>query len=424
MLRKTIIGNQFVEFLLALYILSGTIKAFLAFFQIDFFLDFTLFSGILLLISLFANRVVNKPSFNSSRINKPLLWMLLFWGWMIVSLVYTSSPSYSYKKTFLFLTTMLPAFVILYMRRFNINIFLRCFVVLSFLSTILFLPIQGQILAGLDSNEDLFRTTIEGLQLSFGECIGTIAVLFIVSNATIFTKLVDKVVIFVSFIFLLILGARGPLIIAVACATIYYIFIKKKFFSFLSYSIAAIALLFIVIPFIENVPIVSDLYHNSMARLELIIDGVLYGKDMGNSVDLRVSFIYYSIDSIMRDVSNFLFGTGVGSFGIEYFHNDIRAYPHNLILETWFELGLVGLALLIGFFVSTLKGFAKKHIYITALVLLYVFMNWLKSSSLVDIRTGMTFFLLYSSIWNTDIALVKSGFSKLSIRSNNKHFNF
>ncbi|MBN1908708.1 MAG: O-antigen ligase family protein [Pirellulales bacterium] len=45
-----------------------------------------------------------------------------------------------------------------------------------------------------------------------------------------------------------------------------------------------------------------------------------------------------------------LLGHGIGAWPMLYLHSDVRAYPHNLIIETLAELGLVGLGLLIALF--------------------------------------------------------------------------
>ncbi len=50
----------------------------------------------------------------------------------------------------------------------------------------------------------------------------------------------------------------------------------------------------------------------------------------------------YTIDMIKKSP---VLGYGLGSWGLYYFNLDIARYPHNIILETWFEIGIIGVVL-------------------------------------------------------------------------------
>jgi O-antigen ligase len=126
----------------------------------------------------------------------------------------------------------------------------------------------------------------------------------------------------------------------------------------------------------------------SLQRLTLLLD---IGSDA--SVSTRLSYIDFSIDKIFENAGNFLFGSGIGSFGILYSGVDRREYPHNIFLEIQFELGLVGIAAIILFLIFYLKKirFRGPLIY----PFLYIFLNSLKSGSFTDLRIMFGFFSIF-----------------------------
>jgi O-antigen ligase len=72
---------------------------------------------------------------------------------------------------------------------------------------------------------------------------------------------------------------------------------------------------------------------------------------------------------------------------------DGRGYPHNIILEIWFELGLIGLFLFLLFAMSSFIYKISKESKTSWIIFLYIILNLLKSNSLVDIRIHLFFFV-------------------------------
>ncbi|RGX76877.1 O-antigen ligase family protein [Bacteroides fragilis] len=139
----------------------------------------------------------------------------------------------------------------------------------------------------------------------------------------------------------------------------------------------------------------TTLYERSIERLSLIVEGILGDGDMGKSANTRVEHFENSYNLITESIGNFIFGTGIGSFSIETMGIDGRGYPHNIILEVWTELGIIGVILLICFFASLFWRFSVERLYISGYVVLYFLLGYSKSSSLVDLRVGVTFCLLF-----------------------------
>jgi O-antigen ligase len=85
-------------------------------------------------------------------------------------------------------------------------------------------------------------------------------------------------------------------------------------------------------------------------------------------------------------------GVGVGGWSVEHFHQDMRNYPHNLVLEVGLEegiLGLVALAIFLGTIFFTFKRNAELvGAYLPALFpgLVYLFMLTMFSGDIVGNR--------------------------------------
>ena len=127
----------------------------------------------------------------------------------------------------------------------------------------------------------------------------------------------------------------------------------------------------------------------------LLIEGVFStGVKLGASANIRVEHYHDSLELIFLNVSNFIFGTGIGSYEIEVSGFDGRNHPHNQILEIWTELGLIGLVIYLVYFIFLIKNNSKFYVYISNLIIIYSVLNLLKSSSLVDIRIPLTFICL------------------------------
>jgi hypothetical protein len=121
------------------------------------------------------------------------------------------------------------------------------------------------------------------------------------------------------------------------------------------------------------------LLERSITRLLMLLD-----PQQSSSILERITQVSYSFGRIFENVGNFLFGLGIGSFGILYEGIDERNYPHNVILEIWFELGFIGMIL---FLLLLLVYFKKIRLRLNfVLIFIYLLLNSLKSYSLIDLR--------------------------------------
>jgi hypothetical protein len=393
-----------VEIILLLYVLSGILKGFLIFFNIVLPIDITLLTAVMSLIGYF---IVGKGGNFSNRfkyISLPVILFLLFWFWMVFSLTYTSSSLYAYEKCLNFGTNLIPIFILLDNRIFDIKKFLRYYPIFLIPLVIIYIPYANIY----NNSHSLELSSFVRTYLSLGDALGLLIISYSLSVNYIWNKNVDQLISLFSFLLLLLIGARGPLfftIIVMFCDLIFRKNRESKKWSLKQLIIVSI-IPFIYI-FINYQDVVVDLFLSSMSRITLLVETLFSstGKLESSSAE-RVRYAKLSLDIIFENFSNFFVGTGIGSFRMEISGVDGREYPHNQILEVWTELGLVGFIIYSVFVVSLLQKRIRNYIYISDLIILYCILNLLKSSSLVDIRMSMCFICLAICSSNN---LIKNG---------------
>ena len=112
----------------------------------------------------------------------------------------------------------------------------------------------------------------------------------------------------------------------------------------------------------------------------------------GDSAQRRLWFFEKSWDLFFE---NPLLGHGMGSFGYLIGWGDVRIYPHNIVLETMVELGLVGLVLLMAVVFSSLKGFSMKLLrldILSALMIMFLVNSFFNASVSGDLPDNRLFF--------------------------------
>ncbi len=386
------------ELLFVLYLFSGLVKQLFTYNpKFSFPVDLTGFTIVVLLIYL----IIKHKSLNF-RVNRRTWYIIIsflaFWIWILVSLSYTSSREPARSKSVLMLTNFIPIIFLSIYQRFNIDLFLKLFGVVILIAAFIFIPIFFYLLSIGYGPE--MRTFIGGY-LSIGLYIGMICIVNLTSRKFRFIR--NDWNIYLNFLFIgimLSLGARGPIIILIMCYLLYklyhssynsiHIIRKKQFYSILG--AIAISIIFLIIVNIYTNGSIELLINRTIGRI------VSLGED--NSSLERKDFITKSLQVILYSTNNFLFGTGIGSFVQECYGYDSIGSPHNIILEVWLELGLVGIILIGMLFYFLLFGNAKKY-YVSGFVILYIIFNLMKSHSLPELRIPFTFLFLYSSVYNT-----------------------
>jgi O-antigen ligase len=113
------------------------------------------------------------------------------------------------------------------------------------------------------------------------------------------------------------------------------------------------------------------------------------GGSASGSAAKRLDFYRATIEAIPNQP---LFGTGIGSWGIFYYGNDARGYPHNLLLEIGYEEGIggliafLGLLMVVGIALVRMVRDSHSHFLVLGLLVLYCVIVSLFSGDLDDNR--------------------------------------
>lgn len=387
-----------MEILLLLFIFSGLLKGYLLFLGISFPIDITVFTLVLIFLKFGFDSIIKKKPivFSKSYINSIFL-LVLFYLWIIFTLIYTPSKHYSLQKTGFFGLNFLAFSLPLLFGNVNVKKFIKGFIIISISCGLAYLPFQFLYQLGEMSLTPIDQLdSVSGMYLDIGEYLGLSLVFCATSSDKLWkSSILDSLITFTCLIVLLLIGARGPLIFSTLIIVIDYIFKRKINLSFLFrvnyiFKLLIVFILFFLI-YSNNREYVDVLFERTLSRIM-----VLSENDSSNqSAIARFEFFEVSLHHIFKNPFVFLLGNGVGSFGILVYNEDIRAYPHNILLEVFFELGFVGILILCFWFYFSITNIKNKSKYISVLALVYLFMNLLKSSSLIDIRLSFMVFSLY-----------------------------
>jgi len=115
------------------------------------------------------------------------------------------------------------------------------------------------------------------------------------------------------------------------------------------------------------------------------------------SVLVRANYLIKGIDSI---IDNPIFGLGIGSSGLILLRQDIFDYPHNLFVEAFMEIGIIGgLSYLAIYFLFIFGNISKvknnKNLLLIYLVGLLFFLEDNKSNSFDSWRLSIVWIVLF-----------------------------
>ncbi len=405
-----------MEVIFAIFYLSGIIKSFLIFYKIPFIVDFTLFAAFLVIIAVFIEFKNKKIPivFNKNNL-LAFVFLLIFYLWMIISLIWTPSNNYSFKKVFFFLPNIISFGFPLIYKRFDIAKFFRIISIALIIVSIVFLKIYLDYSA--DKISRAYYQPILGLYLTCSSLMGINILVILGAKKKVFKNLfISSFVVTLSIILMFLLGARGPLIfvLLLLIPLLFIKFFKLSYFKILLSSdfrkvlFSGFTILFFLtfsLIFEKEVKVLLD---RSVFRISLLMpssdsetssvpttSNTTKSSSINTSVDTRIDQLKFSMDLIKNNKFESIYGFGVGSFGILYLQKDFRAYPHNIFLEIWVELGLIGLILFLIFLYFVFSKNLNGTNYINLLVLVYIILNVLKSSSYVDIRVFFAVFAMY-----------------------------
>ena len=395
-----------MNFIYSAFLMSGVYKTLLLVFKISS-IDITLVLGLLLVMKIITDLVLRKFGFKKDIII--ILSLFLFFVFsLIITLNYTISEKYCYIKLFKFSTCVIAFMYPLLIKKININNLLDIIVVqIMFFSGAFIFLYQFYY----KSNVQIFSymnfdpAQIGGMSLQVGFFIGFALLLSIIQKRTL------RAIIF--FIFLILTGAKGPIIFSCLSIIIMIPFIITKRVSIKvdikkKHGLILILCLIILISLgniTGKVKYVHEMAYRSVSRLAMI-----FSDDKGASVNDRIEHIKTALKYIADKP---VLGYGIGSYNYIVYGIDGRGYPHNIILELWFEAGLMGL---LSFILLYNYVIIRTYIYKCtnmSILLIYQFLTALTSSNLSDLR----FFFAFISI--TFLISCNQKINVINLRSEN-----
>ena len=373
-LKEVINYNNYQNFILVFLCLSGFLSAFLN--KITTGFDLVLIALIIAVVDILFNLLTAKVTFSKNSIHL-LGIVLIFYAWMIFTLIHSPSLDYKYEKTANFIVNILFFSYPLFIKKINFDFIIKLY-------TIVLVPFAMFLVYMKSITYSIYREEVELFigywldYLSLGLHLGILVILLNYFNKNIFLQILTLALLFAS-------SARAPLIFTILSLILINLTKNKRqiFNSLLRHKKTFVSLIILV--FI-NLNYITPLFQKSIGRF------LSLGSGVDESVASRMAMMRYAFYQPFENMSNFLFGNGVGSFGLYYNGEDARGYPHNILLEIFFELGLLGLIIFFFLMIFTIKKFSLRN-SIFSVLFFFVFLNAMKSSNL----TSLWIFFLFMS---------------------------
>ena len=400
-----------IEFYLILFLLSGMFKNLLfSIYGNNIKIPLTIIFGVLLILMIYIKDIYNLKRLKEEY--KSFIFLLLFFVWSLFSISYSSSENYVWYKLLGLGTNFLAFFGVLIMKEISLKRFTKYFSYFTYFFSLIFFVINpNSISKNFIFHEYFNEIYIQGWYLVLGQFL-------IVNMLLIFSFSEKKKIIYnllISFNIICLLGGRFPIVLALIVFFIISIYLIQKKYLTKKLLMQFFKSLTIIILINSVLNLSSKTYRSLLLRsvyrfevlsssfndLNFLNDQENYQESLNqenNSFNKRLEYLLFSKTKIFENKSSLILGYGLGSFSNEYDQTDRRLYPHNIIVEIVFELGLIGLLLALAFLISnssSYKGFFTNLALLAALTLL---INSMKSSSIVDLR--LLFALLAISIFH------------------------
>ena len=400
-----------IEFYLILFLLSGMFKNLLfSIYGNNIKIPLTIIFGILLILMIYIKDIYNLKRLKEEY--KSFIFLLLFFVWSLFSISYSSSENYVWYKLLGLGTNFLAFFGVLIMKGISLKRFTKYFSYFTYFFSLIFFVINpNSISKNFIFHEYFNEIYIQGWYLVLGQFL-------IVNMLLIFSFSEKKKIIYnllISFNIICLLGGRFPIVLALIVFFIISIYLIQKKYLTKKLLMQFFKSLTIIILINSVLNLSSKTYRSLLLRsvyrfevlsssfndLNFLNDQENYQESLNqenNSFNKRLEYLLFSKTKIFENKSSLILGYGLGSFSNEYDQTDRRLYPHNIIVEIVFELGLIGLLLALAFLISNSSSYKSFFTNLALLAALTLLINSMKSSSIVDLR--LLFALLAISIFH------------------------
>lgn len=376
--------NSIRELAFALLLVSGPLKAHIILLSLPI-PNLTLVSLLLCIFILLFDVLKSRLQLSLDKDAKVFLIALFaFVLWLTITSQWSASPEFWAKKIGLF---MLPFFACIYpflLPKFDVQTFFRRFFEVSFVTCLLFLYFYPRIRLGLMADSGMDLQSYKPVYLGVG-WIAAVNILLVVAvrNNSVLFKLF-KLAFFAGTLFLT--SARGATLFC-AIVIMGWAVIKTALFVY-GMQIHRRVLAMLLVSFLSIVAIIPQgialsgdaikVVELSLSRFERLINA-----SESSNESVRVNHILFVSDKIEK---NPIFGNGLGSYGKLKTGLDEQHYPHNIFLEVWFEMGIIGLLIYV-FILSAavIKGILSKQWGVLVCVI-YLILNTLTAGSYSENR--------------------------------------
>ena len=215
---------------------------------------------------------------------------------------------------------------------------------------------------------------------------------------TVHPKLLSKnrrvIILLFCFLFLIMIGARGPLIFTLLTLMFWVVISRIKFTGTIHRYISLKKI--VIISLGLCIVLFSVIYFDNILLLafkrysELFLS-IVKGTYSGG-YNIRIEYLKFVWNHFDDTFLFAFFGHGCGSFGYYFTGEDVVLYPHNIIMEIIFEFGLLGLTIFVLFLISSIKKIRIDNLL--TYTVFFIFLNALKSFNLSDIRIFFRFLSL------------------------------
>lgn len=369
--------STYQTFILWLLIVSGPLKSMFTYFYLDF--NFTLFAFILATVDILVGITFRRHEILLTKESMfSLLMLFCIFAITAISLIYTESEFYAYEKSAIFTVNILFFIYPLFITSIDLEKLYKWLLWIFLPVAIMFVLARFLYFSDLNADKSLIRYEFYLIRQHYLGLSTTTAALVLL---LVYLK---KPLIYtiVALLTLIGLGGRGAFLFLIFTLFIWKFDqiinfgasfkIRKKHLTFSIISIGALAVS--IYYFFDKIFAVIKF---GLLRFKTLLD-----PSADRSTRGRIERLEYTFDSIIAAPWKFVFGEGIGSFGILYTGVDGREYPHNIYLEVLFELGLAGL---IPFIFFTIVPFWYKRNAFYMALMLYFFLNALKSGDLTSI---------------------------------------
>lgn len=282
------------------------------------------------------------------------IFLFIFVLYTIISLIWSRAPNYGFDKIY-YLLFRISIFIVFAKIVYKYpSWFLQANYFSLLIAFGLFLMLVGSPASGIDNLLNAGVTRLgnsDGNPLSFGRYMGFGIIVSTYYLRDIkpgrYSKLIKLFVcgsIGYATVYLLLSGSRGPMIGLVVSLIAVYLLeaLKRQQFKKIFKIIFIVAFLVVCVVSLYNM-----LLQSSYTGLVNYLTFRFSPEHSTGSFDARMGSISLALNSINTPGEQ-LFGAGYGDFGYLKFGRDTRIYPHNIFVEIYYELGMVGILSFVG----------------------------------------------------------------------------